>query len=379
MSSPRLTPGKAALLMLGIGTASVVGLPGSGYEPPRGALAGAVLDNEGRAVPDVPVALFDDASLALIEITHTDPQGRFALQQAPERFHLCARPAASTGLLPGWLLDLERGPSMAIDLVLQRGIPIDVAVRDGEGHPVPGADVRCYRIESRACQVVARIRTDVRGRARLLAPARAHVGVFGPEPELLPAWSFYARPDPLDELVLDLPRGRSLHGRVTSEDERGLRDVVVSAWDERESWQWDGYRLTEEDGSFALHAGAGTVEVRALDRTQSHLSARALAGPTPRLDLVLPSAEQVEIRCETADGAALPARVWVCSASTGTWSWGSPTDEHGRLSVAGAGELRAVARPLHGGHGESGGSADPHLWSTERHADAVVLTRAEDP
>src|SRR6185503_12697141 len=99
------------------------------------------------------------------------------------------------------------------------------------------------------------------------------------------------------------------------------------------------YRLSEEDGSFALHAGAGTVEVRALDRTQSRLSARALAGPTPRVDLVLPSAGQVEIRCESQGGAALPARVWVYSESTGSWSWGSATDERGRLRVAGAGEL----------------------------------------
>lgn len=375
MSTARLTPGKAALLMLGIGTASLVGLPAmSGYQPPQGALVGLVTDADGNGVPAAPVALFDDATLALVEIAHTDEHGRFALQQAPERFHLCARPAPESGLLPAWALDLERGPLFSIDLVLQTGIEIDVRVRDEEGRPIAGADVRCYGIERRACQVVARQRTDEHGRARLLAPARAHVGVFGPDPEQLPAWSFFATPETGDELCFDLPRGRRLHGRVASEDGRGLGDVVVSAWDRRDSWQWDGYRLSEADGAFALFAGAGTTELRALDRTQTFLPARALAGPTPELDLVLASAERVLVRCQSADGDALPARVWVYSERAGTWSWGSPTDERGRLSVAGDGELRAIARPLHRG------SADPGPWHEERGADGeLVLTRSEDP
>ena len=275
--------------------------------------------------------------------------------------------------MPGWALDLERGPLFSIDLVLQSGVPLEVRVHDEEGRPIAGADVRCYGIERRTSHVVARQRTDENGLARLLAPSEVHIGVFGPDPELLPAWSFFATPEAEDELRFDLPRGRRLHGRVASEDGRGLADVVVSAWDQRGSWQWDGYRLTEADGAFVLHAGAGTTELRALDRTQTFLPARVLAGPTPALDLVLARAERVEMRCESADGEALPARVWVWSERAGTWSWGSPTDEDGRLTVAADETLRAVARPLHRG------SSDPTLWSEERgSAGELVLKRTEE-
>jgi len=375
MRSARLTPGKASLLMLGIGTASLVGLPGmEGYEPPRGALVGHVTGEDGEAVPDVPVALFDGPSLALMEITHTDPHGRFALQQAPEDFHVCIRPGAETGLLPGWALDLHRGPLFSMDFVLRKGVPVDVTVTDEEGEPIEDADVRAYEVGRGACSVVARSRTDASGRSSILAPRSAHVGVFGPTPERLPAWSYFLDlPEGGSELTYMLPRGRRLHGRVRSEQGQGAAGVVVSAWDRRDGWQWDGYRLTEEDGAYAIHAGAGTAEVRALDRKKTFLPARAVAGPTARLDLVLARGTPVEITCESSDGGALPARVWVWSEQTETWSWGSPTDGDGKITVPSSDAgFRAVARPLY--HG----SSDPLAWDEERGPGGLTLVRRED-
>ncbi len=359
--------------MLGIGTASLVGLPAmSGYAPPRGALVGLLSDPDGAGVPDAPVALFDDATLALVEITHTDEHGRFALQQAPERFHLCARPDPTKGLLPAWALDLQRGPLFAIDLVAQEGVPIVVRVRDGEGAPVAGADVRCYGLGRRATQVVARARTGADGRARLLAPERAHVGAFGPDPELLPAWRFHAALAEDETIDLELPRGRRLHGRAVDEDGNGLGDVVVSAWDRRDGWQWDGYRLSEQDGAFALFAAAAASELRAYDRTQEHLPTRAEPGPTPSLELVLARTERVPVRCEDDQGSALPARVWAWSEEAGTWGWGSLTDGAGRIEVAAGGALRAVAQPL------ARGSSDPTLWESASEGDGIVLVRSAD-
>lgn len=367
----RLTPAKASLLMLGIGTASLVGLPGmSGYDPPSGALVGLVTDLEGEVVPDAPVGLFDAATLALVEVTHTDVHGRFALQQAPERFHLCVRPVDASGLLATWSLDLERGPLFSIDVVVQPGVPVDVLVTDAEGEPLRDADVRGYAIAGRGSTVVARQRTDAHGRASLLLPAHAHVGAFGPTPELLPAWTFFHESAGEEELELRLPRGRRLQGRVVDPDEGGLGGVVVSAWDRRDDWQWDGYRLSEPDGAFVLHAGAGTTEVRASDPSLERLPTRAVAGPTPTLELVMERGRPLEVACETEAGDPLPARIWLWSRAGGTWGWGARTDDQGRL-IAPSGDdgVEAVARPLLSLPGP------PSSWETRRGEGTLVLVR----
>ena len=375
MRTPRLTPAKTSLLMLGVATVSLVGLPGVGaYVPPKGALVGVVSTAEGAAVPDTPVGLFDAASLALVEITHTDAHGRFALQQAPESFHLCALPSPRTGLVAGWALDLERGPLFTIDLVLREGSPIKVRVTDDAGQPVAGADVRVYDLARRTTRVVARARTDERGRTTVLAPPRTHVGTFGPSPERLPAWSFELEvPDGGRELAHELVRGRRLHGRVRTPAEGAPGGMIVSAWDRRDGWQWNGYRLTEPDGAYALFVGEGTAEVRVLDRTQRFLPARATAGPTARLDVELAEGTPLEVRCEDAEGRALPARVWLFSEETGAWSWGSPTGADGRLVAAGSeAGVTAVAAPLHRG------PADVEAWRSERMANRLVLVRARN-
>ena len=377
MKTPRLSPGKASLLMLGIGTASLMGLPGMSYDPPNGALVGLVSDTDGMTVTDTPVALFDGESLALLEIAHTDEHGRFALQQAPESFHLCVLPDEETGLLPGWALDLSRGPLFSIDITLREGHAVNVIVEDEEGRPIADADVRTYDLDRRSVDVISRARTDEDGRARVLVSDISHIGVFGPSPERLPSWSFFhdalETESSVETLVFELPRGRRLHGRVRNEEGNGISGAVVSAWDERDEWQWAGYRLAEEDGAFALHAGAGTAEVRAMDLQQEYLPTSVHAGPTPTLDLVLAEGVPVEIVCESADGEALPARVWVWSEESGTWSWGSLTGDDGRITVAGSDEgFDAVARPLYRG------TSDATAWKAERNEQALRLIRNEE-
>ena len=371
MRSPRLTPGKASLLMLGIGTASLIGLPGMSYEPPEGSLVGVVSDPEGNGLEDVPVALFDAESLALVEIAHTDPHGRFALQQAPESFHVCAYGDPARGWLPTWSLDLERGPLFTMDLSLRRGRWLDVAVTDDDGEPLEGADVRVYGLDRRDAEVVARTRTDATGHARVLAAETSHVGVFPPTVDELPAWAFFVETQPAGtDLALRLPRGRRLHGRVRAEDGEPVSGAIVSAWDRRETWQWNGYRRAAEDGAFAIYAGAGTTEVRALDLAQDHLPVRMHAGPTPTLDLVMPEGVPVEVVCESSDGDPVPARVWVWSEESQTWSWGTPTGDDGRIAVRGSAEgFDAVAEPL------SGLNEDPHAWRAERNPQALRLIR----
>ena len=72
-------------------------------------------------------------------------------------------------------------------------------------------------------------------------------------------------------------------------------------------------------------------------------------------------------------GDALPARVWVWSEESGTWSWGSPTDDDGRITVTSSEEgFRAVARPLYRG------TPDTTAWHEERGPEALRLVRTDD-
>jgi len=91
MRQPVLTPGKTTLLMLGLSTVALMGVPGFGhYEAPAGPVHGVVLDEEGAPIADAEVALFDDqvyvADNDRFEVRVYSPRG------APVRFVRLLRP-----------------------------------------------------------------------------------------------------------------------------------------------------------------------------------------------------------------------------------------------------------------------------------------------
>ncbi|MEX1025201.1 MAG: carboxypeptidase-like regulatory domain-containing protein [Planctomycetota bacterium] len=339
-----LTPGKAALLMLGVGTLALMGLPGFGPDaPPAGALAGVVLDPSGDTLSGVEVALFDGQTLELVELAKSDALGRFAFQHAPWNHHVFANPAASTGLVPRWELDRERSDPGVLELGLDAGTPTTITVTDEAGAVLPRAEVRV--IDGHDDAVVARVMTDAAGRATVVLPDEYHLGVLAADENLAPHWIYAATPSS-SELAVALEAGRWIEGRVVSSDGDPLAGLVVSAWNRSNGdWRWLGYDLARADGSFAL-LGTGATHLRALDPEQAVLpgawNVDALEGP---LELLLDPGEPLLMRIE---GDSPASRVWVYDELRGLWSWGSATDAGGSLAVQTAERVTIHAEPLDG-------------------------------
>ncbi|MEW6072100.1 MAG: hypothetical protein AB1726_05810 [Planctomycetota bacterium] len=351
--SPFLTPAKASLVMVALGTIALMGVPGVGaYLPPAGTLAGIVLDRRGEAVEDIPVALFDAASLSLLEVAHTDAHGRFAFQQASSRFHLFAHPAPASGRVGAWRLSLSREEGREVEISLPSAHPVHVAVTDEMGMPIEGAEVRAYdaRATGEESTVVVRVLTDEEGEALLPAPPAAHIGVVGHDGHHLSGWRFDQEIPPGGaDFAFSLPRGTLFHGRVVGPGDQPLSGILVSAWDERaEGWQWNGYQLTDPDGRFDLFGAEESTVLRAVDLTQSYLPLALAAENGPRMSVELARGAPLRIHCTDGEEGDLPSRVWVWSPEGQAWSWGTRTDDKGTLQASVSSRHAVVARPLRG-------------------------------
>lgn len=347
---PVLSPTKAALLMLGIGTVSLMGIPGFGTDvPPVGAMAGVVLDHEGGTLPGVEVALFDGATLDLMEISVTDELGRFAFQQAPWVHHVLANPATDTGFVPRWEVDRERSDPGLLELGLTPGHRTRVEVVDTEGATIPGVELRV--VDSYDGHVVSRCLTDAEGAAQVVLPEQFHFGALATSQGYAPYWIVDGRTTELAEgtLRLELEPGVWHEGRVATADEVVLDGVVVSAWDPADGeWRWLGYDLTRADGSFRV-LGTERTHLRALDPEQAVLPGAwdVNVGDGP-LDLVVEDGETLLLQCSRSGGDAA-SRVWVYDEVRGLWSWGSTTEDDGTLAVQTSGNETTIrAEPLSG-------------------------------
>lgn len=369
MSRATLTPGKALLLMLGVGTTALMGLPGVvASPPPTGSLSGSVVDEHGAGVAGCRVALFQGDALALMEWTSSDARGRFAFQECPEAFHVFAAPSPESGLVGTWSLARESARAGELELVVRRGTTIDVLVRDEAGRPLAGAEVRAYDPRGKTV-VVARVTTDDAGRAQLLAPRETHVGVLGTALGHLSAWAFDLElGSAVEQLEFTLPAARRACGEVRDEAGEPLTDVLVSSWDEREDgWHWNGYALSGGDGAFCLPASRGTTWLRAVDRGQEWLPAQLAldrADAAGTVALVLQRGLPLEVRCGRAEEASSPAgstgseasspdgrawRVWVWGGPESGWGWGARTREGGRVVTSVAERHGIVVEPLSSG------------------------------
>ena len=345
--SRRLTPTKATLVMAGVGTIALMGVPGFGhYDPPRGPIEGVVIDDRGYAVPEAQVALFDDHALSLLEIVTSDARGRFAFHQAPERYAVYADQPGSD-LVGAWITDRERGPLDELELTLDRGIPVEVQVRDEKGRPLPGAEVRVYDAGQRSA-VVSRVLTGSDGTAHLAAPEQVHLAVKHPQHPERTAWRLQHEVQPDETLGFKLHVPREVRGRVVDEAENPVSGVVVTGWEGPERAQWCGYALTEPDGTFRLKSSAGSVRVRVADPDQRHLPLVTDLAPWKPGDqlpqLTLGAGVPLVLRCSD-DGDAVPARVWVWSEETRAWSWGTRTTPAGELHVQAGSNHSVVAYP----------------------------------
>lgn len=345
-----LSIGSAALLMVGIGTAALIGLPGmSGEDAPEGVLEGTVADAEGDPVDGAPVALFDGRSNTLLEITHTDRQGRFGFHQDPGDHHIFAQAPEGSGLVGAWSQDREAG-QRSLSLTLPEAVPFEAHVVDAAGQPISGAELRVYAhgITDSALGVLARARTDASGRARLSAPPQAHVAAFRPDLRHKARWSFdhtFTRPH--ERLEFTLHPGRPVRGCVVDDEGRPLAGVLVTSWDmSGPDAQWNGYQLTGDEGTFLFFSSEEQTLLRAVDRKQGRLPAERQVHGASDVVLALQRGNKRLIRCRDEAGLPRPARVWTWSDRASAWSWGARTDPIGQIEAALDDAHAVVVEPL---------------------------------
>lgn len=319
---------------------------------PEGALTGAVRDTFGTGLAGVEVAVFDAETLELVEHTQSDELGRFAFGVVPETMHVYAMPSDYQSLTGQWLFDLEAVATNQLEITLEPGYPVSVAVVDSAGQPVVGAEVRAY--DARAdlmgnIALKATATTGPDGKASLLAPARTHIGVLDEAGGHLATWKFWQRVGQSGRTYdLTLQTGVLMSGRVIGEDYSPLGGMIVSSWAYNKGWHFSGYKQTAADGTFQLMGGGKWTLVRTVDPDSEFISSRRwhkTAGATLP-DLMMPAGNPLSVRCLDPGGAGVRSRVWFYSYENRSWSWGGLTDEDGTLNGMVSASHAIVVRPL---------------------------------
>ncbi len=367
-----LSAESAALVMVGLGTIALMGVPGFGHrESPVGAVQGLVLDTRGSGLMNAEVALFDHELAMLVEVTRTDAEGRFAFSQAPERFDVFASRPEEPERIGAWALDRARDPEQGLELYLREGTPLDVTVTDEEGLGLTAAEVRVLDASGPDPVTVSRSLTDETGRVTVVLPPAAHLVVLPPaaHDRLAPTWVLDATERPREGgLALQLDVARALEGRVTDASRTPRGGLCVSAWDS-ETEEWLGWTATDDEGRWSLPLAADAARLRIADPTGSLLAFETTAAPseTP-LDVVLGSGRVRDLRVGTPEDP-LPARVWMRDEASGTWSWGRPTRADGSLELAVTSAFSVVAVP------RSAPTAPLSAWNLAEGTGSLQLSR----
>ncbi len=350
MKQSRLSLGKASLLMVGLGTGALMGIPELGRSlAPLGPIEGLVRTDAGSPLPNLELALFDGQSLALLEITRSDEQGRFAFDLEPEHYHVFASPRdnADSDLVGAWAMDRERSSNSGVELELFPGSWQRVHVVDGNGQDLAGAELRVLDSRESPPLATQRVLTDSRGEARVLLPRNAHMGVFGPagQPvQWLTELSFGA----LDRapIELHLGPGQTLTGNLQSPDGEPIEAAIISAWDSGFE-TWLGWTQSDADGQFALSVPSGGAHLRAVDPSGRWLPvAWPVQGEHPgsqqqNMAQGSPLAIQTDPRWDDPR-----ARIWIWSDEGQAWGWSQETDGEGLLDAVVAPQHAIVAQPM---------------------------------
>jgi len=328
----RLRPTQIALLAVGALALSLAGVPYLLRTPGTGALRGVVVDARGFGVVDASVYLFEEEALRLVEETRTDPDGDFEFHLPVSGARVLVKAPEASRLLPAWSASGAEAQSR-LALVLHPARELGVRVRDERGAPLPLAEVRVYE-EREEVAVLASVRTDHEGRARLPAPERAHVAVRAPSEPHLMRWRFDLEvPAGGARLELEVPDSLPLSGVVRG-PEGPLAGVVLVSWEEGAFEGWNGFTRSDSAGRFTLARTRGATLLRALDPSGAHLPTRLRLAPGAGEPLALelePGAPQV-VRT-TRNGLPLEAFVWSWSPTAEVWSWGARSDPAGRATV----------------------------------------------
>ncbi|MBL9089492.1 MAG: carboxypeptidase regulatory-like domain-containing protein [Planctomycetia bacterium] len=148
-----------------------------------------------------------------------------------------------------------------LELRLEAGVAALFTVLDPVGRPVVGASVEAETVASLETGAgYDRAQTDPNGHARLerLAPAQRYEVTVTPTPGSGFARASLGNWTPQDTTVR-LGTARTVRGRVRDATGRPISEVGIEYADEEE---WDGYVVSENDGTFTLEdVGGGDVRL----------------------------------------------------------------------------------------------------------------------
>jgi hypothetical protein len=195
----------------------------------------------------------------------TDSEGRFELgsllQEYPPNLHLLLEPKHLLDLPDSWRRGLHpiglgaislsenMGTDKPVDIMLADLCPVELTVRTPQGIPAVLARVRLGQLNKQpgARPADTHMRTDRRGRIRLLLPAAAKLGlaIDSGDAFLLTCLETHAVAGDRSVARLDikLPIPVAIRGRVVDGDDKGVEgaSVVVHA-------QWDGRMPAVDSG-----------------------------------------------------------------------------------------------------------------------------------
>lgn len=242
-------------------------------------VAGRVVDADGRPVAgaEIRTSTEFDRSFNPVDLSNrrepdlvTDADGRFRSEafQAGERFHLAVR---RDGYAMSFLENIDVPPVEPLRLVLETEAVVSGRIVSSDREPVPGATVHYRPLQDRRFAATASIHADTEGRFRVgnLPPGPHQLAVVASgHPLLVSDFLLLESGRELDEVVLRLPVGAELHGRVVDASGQGVAVASVS-YTPRLPVEFSGsarhslWVVTGHDGRFRLPGlPVGEAELR---------------------------------------------------------------------------------------------------------------------
>ncbi len=229
-------------------------------------VAGRVVDGDtGKGVAGARISPeMVGRSSEFYDFDETDLDGVFSFEAFEVGRYLVN--VAAEGYLPPEPVEVSVGPAAAteeITVTVFRGVRAGGRVRDDNGDPVEGAQVRAVRVSDLGEEITLRGETDSDGIFDIGGLASGAVEISVRTEGYVPAHRTLELEGDVLDLVIELDRGEALSGRVLDSDGSPLpgADVVAEAGGEPGQYLRD---RADEDGVFALDGmSPGPWEIRA--------------------------------------------------------------------------------------------------------------------
>ncbi|MGB0332693.1 MAG: Ig-like domain-containing protein, partial [Planctomycetota bacterium] len=180
-------------ILLSVAAGMATGAP---VPPPSYTAAGSLTDPNGAPVYPAWVGAYDAESGSLLQIVDVEPSGSYVIPGLPRTVQLLAKPYFGSPLAAQWLFDQDLSTTQTESFELEIGAPVTFTLRDRQGNPVEGAEVRAYPAQAHRLDgkgIIDFALTDANGTATIIAPTFSHLVADGSQLGYLPSWRFNRR------------------------------------------------------------------------------------------------------------------------------------------------------------------------------------------